>query len=78
MGLDKTLLWGFFMGIKMALFNVTKSLKDYRVTLKRVTMAAKWTSDQNQGWKSKETDACKNSLQLAYQALNKAKERRHS
>jgi hypothetical protein len=30
------------MGIKMAQFNTAKSFEDFRVTLDRVAMAAKW------------------------------------
>jgi hypothetical protein len=34
------------MGIKMALFNVTKSLEDLMITLDRVAWQPKWTVDQ--------------------------------
>ncbi len=33
---------GFVMGIKMACFNVTKNLEDYRVPLDRELMEVKW------------------------------------
>jgi hypothetical protein len=34
-GLREALQRGFFMGIKMACFNMIKNLEDYRVTLDR-------------------------------------------
>ncbi len=36
---------GFAMGIKIARFDLTKNLEDYRVTLKRIAMAAKRDND---------------------------------
>jgi hypothetical protein len=33
---------GFAMGIKIAKFNLTKNLKDYRVTMERTAMATEW------------------------------------
>jgi hypothetical protein len=47
-GLDKA-LQPFITRIKMAQFNMTKSLKNYKITLQRVAMAAKWTSDWKKG-----------------------------
>jgi hypothetical protein len=38
--LQEALQQGFIMGIRMARFNMTKSMKDYRVTLERVAMTA--------------------------------------
>jgi hypothetical protein len=35
MGQEEALHQGFVMGIKLALFNVTKSLEDYRIALDR-------------------------------------------
>jgi hypothetical protein len=64
------------MGIKKARFNISKSLEDYEITPERNAMAAKWTLVRKQGWESKETAACKNSLKLADQALDKAKEQK--
>jgi hypothetical protein len=54
---------------------VAKSLQDFRITLERVAMAAKWTTTDQK----KEADGgggatCEGSLKLADQALNGAKE----
>jgi hypothetical protein len=54
---------------------VTKSLQDFRITLERVAMAAKWTTTDQK----KEVDGgggatCEGSLKLADQALNGARE----
>lgn len=40
--LQEALHQGFIMGIRMARFNMTKSMEDYRVTLERVAMADKY------------------------------------
>ncbi len=58
---------GFITGIKMAHFNMTKSLEDYRITLERVTMAIKWTWDQSQRWEGKGSAVSENSLMVADQ-----------
>jgi hypothetical protein len=41
------------MGIKIARFHMTKTLEDYRVTLDRVAMAAKWNSNLKYVWECK-------------------------
>jgi hypothetical protein len=33
------------MGIKIARFDLTNNLEDYRVTLERIAMAAQWNDD---------------------------------
>jgi hypothetical protein len=40
-GLQDAMQRGFVMGIKIARYDLTKNLEDYRVTLKRIAMAAK-------------------------------------
>jgi hypothetical protein len=72
-GLDEA-LQPFIMRIKMAQFNMTKSLEDYKITLQRVAMAAKWTSDWKKGMGRQSDCPLKNSLKLADHALDKAKE----
>lgn len=42
----------------MTRFHVTKSLKDYRITLYRVSMAAKWTLDLEQEWDNRGSAEC--------------------
>jgi hypothetical protein len=58
--LNEALYQEFVMEIKLARFNVTKSLEDYRVTIKeRVEITTKWTLDRRQGWENKGAAACK-------------------
>jgi hypothetical protein len=42
---QEALRQGIIMGIKMACFNVNKSLENYRITLEGIAMVAKWTLD---------------------------------
>jgi hypothetical protein len=44
-GLQDALQRGFAMGIKIARFDLTNNLEDYRVTLERIAMAAQWNDD---------------------------------
>jgi hypothetical protein len=44
-GPQETLQQGFIMGMKIACFNVNKSLEYYRITLEGIAMVAKWTLD---------------------------------
>jgi hypothetical protein len=37
----------------MAIFTLTKSLEDYRVTVERVAMAAKWNENRKSAWQRK-------------------------
>jgi hypothetical protein len=48
--LNEVLQKGFIIGIKVALFNVTKSLEDFRITPERVEMVATWTTDRKKEW----------------------------
>ncbi len=41
----------FIIGIKMARFNISKSLEDYRITPERNAMAARWTLVRKKGGK---------------------------
>jgi hypothetical protein len=41
---------GFTMGVRIARFNMTKSMEDCKVTLERVTMAAKWDDSLKFAW----------------------------
>jgi hypothetical protein len=43
----------YIIGIKMARFDGTKSLEDFRITLERVAMAAKWAADQKKEWEER-------------------------
>jgi hypothetical protein len=61
------------MGIKMARFNMNKSLEDYRITLYRVSMAARWTQEWKQGWEDRGTAACEELMKQADQTPEKAK-----
>jgi hypothetical protein len=70
-GLDVPLQLDFILGIKVASFNATKSLEDYRIMLERITMAIKWTLYRKQGWEGKGTAAGENSLKPAGQALDR-------
>jgi hypothetical protein len=63
------------MGIMIARFDLEKSLKDYKVTLERIAMAAKWNNDTISAWQQKGQDACEDLLKEAEKALKKAKER---
>jgi hypothetical protein len=72
--LSEALEGGFIIGIKTACFSVTKRFEDYRITLERVTMAAKWTADQRQGWDDRGMPACEDTLKMADEVLDRARE----
>lgn len=38
------------MGVKMTRFNMTKNMEDYKVTLDKVSMAAKWDENIKFAW----------------------------
>jgi hypothetical protein len=62
------------MGIKMARFNMTKSMKDYKVTVDRLAMAAKWDENLKFAWQCKGSAACSELLRETDEALEKARE----
>jgi hypothetical protein len=64
------------MGIKRVRFDLDESLEDYKVTLERIAMAAKWNNDTRSAWQQKGKEACGDLLKEAVKALKKAKERK--
>jgi hypothetical protein len=65
---------GFTMGIKMARFNMTKSMENYKITLDRAAMAAKWDTNLKFAWVCKGSAACGELLKEADEASEKARE----
>jgi hypothetical protein len=51
--LQKALQQGFMMGIKMARFNMTKSMEGYKIKLNRVAMTAKSDEKLKLNWQCK-------------------------
>jgi hypothetical protein len=49
---------GFALGTKIAQFDLKTSPEDYKITLKRIAMSAKWNDDLTSGWQKKGRDAC--------------------
>ncbi len=52
-GLQAAMKRGFTMGIKIAKLDLEKSQEDYKVTLKRIAMAAKWDNETISAWDRK-------------------------
>jgi hypothetical protein len=50
----------FVIGIKMARFNMTKNLQGFRVTLKGVSMGAKWNKSPKHAWQCRQQLHVKN------------------
>jgi hypothetical protein len=61
------------MGIKIAPFDLTKNLEDFRVTLERIAMAAKWNDDLKSLWQQKGKDSCGYLLKEADRAPERAR-----
>jgi hypothetical protein len=53
---------------------MTKSLEDFRVSLDRVAMAAKWVENLKHAWECKGTAACRALLKEADDPLERALE----
>jgi hypothetical protein len=51
---------GFAMGIRITKLDLEKSLEDFRTTLGRIAMAAKWKKEAISAWDKKGKDACSN------------------
>jgi hypothetical protein len=66
----------FVMGIKMARFSMTKNLEDFRVTLDRMSMAAKWNESLKYAWECKGAAACKELKNEAAKAPERAENRK--
>jgi hypothetical protein len=65
----------FAMGIKIAKLDLEKSLEDYKVTLERIAMAAKWDEDMVSAWRKKGWSMCGTLIREADAALRKAKDK---
>ncbi len=63
------------MCIKISKFGLEKSLEDYKVTLERIAMAAKWDKETISVWERKGWSVCRSLIGEAHAALRKAKER---
>jgi acyl-CoA reductase-like NAD-dependent aldehyde dehydrogenase len=65
----------FAMGIKIGELDSENSLEDYKVTLVRIAMVAKFDREMASTLEKKDRDACGNLIKEADKALKKAKER---
>jgi hypothetical protein len=63
----------FAMGIKIARFDLTKNLEDFKVTLERIAMAAKWNDDLKSLWQQKGKVSCGYLLKEADRAPERAR-----
>ncbi len=63
------------MGIKISKFGLGKSLEDYKVTLERIAMAAKWDKETILVWERKGWSVCRSLIGEAHAAPRKAQER---
>jgi hypothetical protein len=65
----------FAIGIKIGKLDSEKNLEDYKVTLERIAMVAKFDREMASTLEKKDRDACGNLIKEADSALKKAKER---
>ncbi len=61
------------MGIKMARFNMTKSMEGYKIQLDRLAMTAKSDENLKLNWQCKSSAACGKLLREVDEALEKAR-----
>ncbi len=65
---------GSVMSVRMAPFNMTKHLEDFRVTLDRVSMSAQWDVTQKYVWECGGMATHEDLLKRADKDLEKARE----
>ncbi len=69
---------GSVMGVRLAPFNVTKHIEDFRVTLDRVSMSAQWDVTQKYVWECGGMANHEDLLKRADKGLEKSQRARSS
>jgi hypothetical protein len=74
-GVRDVTIWGFAREIKISKLNLESSIEDFRVTVERTGMAAKWDKTVINDWIEKGRTVCGDIIREATAALEKAEAR---